>query len=134
MKKWILENLLDLPKYREDLKEELKPEVKKEIYAEVISDVTTQAMEHAREEVRQENEKNGNSKLTFEFTPELGVKTHSKINADILTKLVEEQYINADQTEDKFAIQLAFILLTNEATEQMITEINSKASEVFGED
>ena len=66
----------------------------------------------------------GNSSVIFEFDKELAITVKSRINSDIIMKLIDEKYITAEFSEDEASIQFAFILMANEATEQIIEGIN----------
>jgi len=69
--------------------------------------------------------KEGNSSVIFEFDNDLKIVVKSRINEDIIPKLVDEKYITAASASDEATIQFAFILLANEATEQIIDGVNS---------
>lgn len=66
----------------------------------------------------------GNSSVIFEFDKNLKVLVKSRINSDITMKLIDEKYITPEFAEDEATIQFAFILLANEATEQIIEGVN----------
>lgn len=69
--------------------------------------------------------KEGNSSVIFEFDNDLKITVKSRINEDIIAKLIDEKYITAASASDEATIQFAFILLANEATEQIIEGVNS---------
>lgn len=66
----------------------------------------------------------GKSYITFEFDNELNVVTKSQINKDVVNTLIDSGYILSEHSEDVAMIQLAFILIANEVTEQIIEEVN----------
>jgi len=68
--------------------------------------------------------KEGNSSVIFEFDEELAVTVKSRINDKIVMKLIDKKYITPEFAEDEASIQFAFILMANEATEQIIEGIN----------
>jgi ribosomal protein S8 len=67
----------------------------------------------------------GSSTLTFEIDPELKITVSSKINPDIVETLIDKGYIKSEFSEDEPTIQFAFILIANEATEQIIENVNN---------
>lgn len=73
------------------------------------------------------------SSVTIFIDKDLKMQIKSKINTEIVQKLVDEGYLLEGQIEDEGAIQLAFILLANEVTDQIIEQVNERA-EVFNED
>lgn len=73
------------------------------------------------------------SSVTVFIDKNLRMQIKSKINKDIILKLVDEGYLLEGQMEDEGAIQLAFILLANEATDQILDQVNEQA-EVLDED
>ena len=68
--------------------------------------------------------KEGNSTVTFEFDKELNITVKSRINEDIIAVLIDKKYIEPEHATDESAIQFAFILLANEASEQIIVGTN----------
>jgi len=72
---------------------------------------------------------NRNSTISFEIDGELNVTIHTRINSDITLTLIDNNYLGTKEAEDEAAIQLAFILIANEATEQLIEETNKNAEE-----
>ena len=66
----------------------------------------------------------GNSCIIFDIDSELKTTVKSRINDEISMSLIDEGYITSEQSHDESAIQLAFILITNEVTEQIIDGIN----------
>jgi len=68
--------------------------------------------------------KDGNSSVIFEIDNELSITVKSRINEEIIAKLIDEKYINAEHAADENTIQFAFILIANEATEQIIEGVN----------
>lgn len=66
-----------------------------------------------------------NSSVLFEFDNELAVTVKSRINSDIVMKLIDQEYITTEFAEDEASIQFAFILMANEASEQIILGVNS---------
>ena len=73
---------------------------------------------------------NTNSTITFEIDKELNVTVHTRINKDIILPLLDQNYINANGAEDEGSIQVAFVLIANEITEQLIEEVNKNAEEL----
>jgi hypothetical protein len=73
------------------------------------------------------------SQLIFFIDKDLRIQIKSKINTDIAQKLVDEGYILEGQIEDESAIQLAFILLANEATDQILDQVNEQAENFIDE-
>lgn len=69
--------------------------------------------------------KEGNSSVIFEFDDKLAITVKSRINEDIITELIDKKYINAEHAADEATVQFAFILLANEATEQIIIGVNN---------
>lgn len=67
----------------------------------------------------------GTSSITFEINNDLEIKVTSKINKEITETLIDKAYIKPEHSEDEATIQLAFILIANEATEQIIENINN---------
>lgn len=67
----------------------------------------------------------GNSSVVFEIDGELNVTVKSRINKDITNVLIDHNYITSAQSEDESAINFAFVLIANEATEQVIENINN---------
>lgn len=67
----------------------------------------------------------GSSSVTFEINNDLEIKVKSKISKDIIETLIDKAYITPEFSEDEATIQLAFILIANEATEQIIENINN---------
>lgn len=74
-------------------------------------------------------ETDGVSSITFEIDSDMNVVVKSKINKRMVLTLIDESYIKADQSEDEGAIQLSFVLIANEVTNQLIDEINHNAKE-----
>jgi len=72
----------------------------------------------------------GHSSITFEIDPELFITVKSKVNSEIIETLIDSDYLRPEQSEDENAIHLAFVLIANETTEQIIEEINEKASKL----
>jgi hypothetical protein len=70
----------------------------------------------------------GNSSILFEIDNDLNIKTKSRINKDIVNSLIDNEYLTSAQSEDDAVIQLVFVLLANEATEQIIDEVNENAN------
>jgi len=68
--------------------------------------------------------KDGNSSVIFEIDNELSITVKSRINEEIIAKLIDEKYINAEHATDENTIQFALILIANEATEQIIDGVN----------
>lgn len=68
--------------------------------------------------------KEGNSSVIFEIDKELAITVKSRINQDIITILIDKNYITAEHSEDESTVQFAMILLANEATEQIIEGVN----------
>lgn len=66
----------------------------------------------------------GNSSILFEIDDNLEIKIKSRINEDITNTLIDKGYLAADQSADKEILQLSFILLVNEASEQIIEQVN----------
>ncbi|MDH5766618.1 MAG: hypothetical protein OEZ38_11440 [Gammaproteobacteria bacterium] len=72
----------------------------------------------------------GKSRLVFEFDEELNVTTKSIINKDVVPALVDNNYISPDSTEDEIILQLAFIVIANEVTEQIIEDVNENQNKL----
>jgi len=70
----------------------------------------------------------GNSSILFEIDKDLKITTKSRINKDIISTLIDSKYIDSAQSEDEAVIQLVFILLVNEVTEQIMEEVNENAN------
>lgn len=68
----------------------------------------------------------GSSTVTFTIDEELQVGVKSEINRDSNLKLIDSEYLTVEDAENDEAIQLAYILLINEATDQIIEDINSR--------
>lgn len=67
----------------------------------------------------------GNSSVVFEFDKELAVTVKSRINSDIVMTLIDKGYITSEFAEDEASIQFAFVLMANEASEQIIIGVNN---------
>lgn len=68
--------------------------------------------------------------ITFVVSEDLSVKPVTKVHENMVEILVNEDYILESQVEDKNAIDLAFIVIANEVTDQIISQINESASMV----
>ena len=66
----------------------------------------------------------GKSSVIFEIDNELNIVTKSEINKDVINTLIDNGYIKSEHSEDFAMIQLAFILIANEVTEQIIENVN----------
>lgn len=66
----------------------------------------------------------GNSSILFEINEDLEIKIKSRINEDITNTLIDKGYLAADQSANPEILQLAFVLLVNEASEQIIEQVN----------
>ena len=107
---------------------------------EVLCDLEReiQQLEEAVTKLQAENERllasgaipisEGNSSILFEIDKELNVTTKSRVNKEIVPVLIDNKYLDSPQSEDESAIQLVFVLLANEVTEQIISEINEDAN------
>jgi hypothetical protein len=70
--------------------------------------------------------KDENSTITFEIDEDLKVIVHTRINPKIALTLIDREYLTPKDADDQGAVQLAFVLIANEVTEQIIenTTIN----------
>lgn len=68
------------------------------------------------------------STLTFTIDKDLKVVMDSKINPEIVPELVKQGFINQVEAESEEILQLSFVVLANEVTEQIITNINDANS------
>jgi len=66
--------------------------------------------------------KNESSSITFYIDKNLNIRVESKANRDMANKLVEENYIGENQVEDPEAHHLAYVLIANEVTDQMVQQ------------
>jgi ABC-type uncharacterized transport system involved in gliding motility auxiliary subunit len=64
------------------------------------------------------------SSITFKFDNDLNVTTHTRINSEIIMTLIDNDYLKSVDSEDKAVINLIFILMANEVTEQIIEKTN----------
>ena len=66
------------------------------------------------------------SRIVFEIDDDLkNIITKTTINKNVVRKLIELGYIGPKFSEDEMAIQLAFVLIANEVSEQIIEDVNS---------
>lgn len=70
-----------------------------------------------------------NSSITFEIDDKLNVVTHARINKKIVDTLINHGYLPAKSAEDETAIQLAFVLIANDVTNQIIDQVNDDGAE-----
>jgi len=70
----------------------------------------------------------GSSTIMFEIDNELSVTVKSSINKEIISTLIDNKYLDSSQSEDDAVIQLVFVLLANEATEQIMEKVNQDAN------
>lgn len=75
-----------------------------------------------REDLNRERIPEGDSTITFSIDKTFKVKTFTKVNPDIIKSLVRAQYIEPHQEEDTDAHHLAFVLLANEVSQQLLDE------------
>jgi len=66
------------------------------------------------------------SSITFEFDNDLNVTTHTRINSDIILTLIDNGYMKSTESEDQAMVNLVFILMANEVTEQIIQKTNGQ--------
>ncbi len=62
------------------------------------------------------------SSIAFYIDKDFKVRVESKANRDMGNKLVEEGYLSDHQVEDPEAHHLAYLLIANEITDQMISQ------------
>lgn len=65
------------------------------------------------------------SMVRFSIDKNLKVSVRSKVNRDIIQKLVEDDFIDESDVENEDALQIALILICNESSEQLLMEINN---------
>src|SRR4030066_706829 len=70
-----------------------------------------------------------NSTITFEIDKDLMVTIHSKINKNIVTSLIDKGYVKAVDAENEALIQVAFVLLANEISDQLLNYLTGLANE-----
>lgn len=70
-----------------------------------------------------------NSTITFEIDKDLMVTIHSKINKNIVTSLIDKGYVKAVDAENEALIQVAFVLLANEISDQLLNDLTGLANE-----
>lgn len=80
--------------------------------------------------IKQTDKSDELSSITFKIDNDLNVTTHTKISTDIIPTLIDNDYLKSTDSEDQALIQLVFILLANEVTEQIIEETNEKSRPV----
>lgn len=68
-----------------------------------------------------------NSSILFEIDDDLEIKIKSNISPDVIPALIKEDYFTEEQSEDESVLQYCFILIANEATEQIIMGVNDDA-------
>ena len=68
-----------------------------------------------------------NSSILFEIDDQLEIKIKSNISSDVIPALIKEDYFTEEQAEDESVLQYCFILIVNEATEQIIMGVNDDA-------
>ncbi len=74
--------------------------------------------------VKIDKTKDSMSSITFEFDEDLNVTTHTRINSKIIIPLINSGYLQSVDSEDQALINLVFILMANEVTEQIINKTN----------
>ena len=70
-----------------------------------------------------------NSTITFEIDKDLAVTIHSRINSTIVTSLIDKGYIKASDVDNEAAIQVAFVLLANEISDQLLNDLTGIRNE-----
>lgn len=66
--------------------------------------------------------------ITFLIDDDLNVTTQTRVNLERVAQvLIDNDYISPDHRNDEFAVHLAFILMVNEVTTQIISKYTSES-------